>query len=234
MSKENQAYITEIFSSIQGEGPYVGVRQIFIRFTGCNLNCKYCDTDFSSNNIFSKEQLLQEVDFLMKTPVHSISLTGGEPLLSVDFLSEFLPEVKNKFPQVKIYLETNGTLFQELEKIIENIDIISMDLKIKSSTGADFPADSHKKFIEISQKYNKEIFAKVVISSKITDEEIKEVSDFLSSFKETIPLILQPITSEDKDLLVFSTNLLEIQEKFLKKLQNVRVIPQTHKFLDLL
>ena len=86
--------IKEIFASIQGEGPYVGYKQLFIRFCGCNLKCNYCDTDFSAESDcmeFSATELAQEVN--KYTDVHSISLTGGEPLLSVEFLKEFLPLV---------------------------------------------------------------------------------------------------------------------------------------------
>ena len=252
------AHIIEIFSSIQGEGPYIGYRQIFIRFAGCNLNCDYCDTVFKNQefcnlevlagsnefkklkNPVSSKQLIQKVANLNEIPYHSISLTGGEPLLHTDFLLDFLPVFRKNFLKTKVYLETNGTLFEELEKIIEYIDIISMDLKLKSSTGVDFPFEKHKKFIETARDCrlmvqrccrndNIEIFAKAVITGKISDEEIDELSDFIK-----IPLILQPVSSDNKELLLSSQNILEIQEKFLKKLDDVKVIPQVHKFLDLL
>jgi len=252
------ANIIEIFSSIQGEGPYIGCRQIFIRFAGCNLNCDYCDTDFQNQefcnlqtlsdkikNPVSAEQLLAKVADLNKITHHSISLTGGEPLLHTDFLTEFLTKFKEKNSSTKVYLETNGTLFEELEKIIEYIDIISMDLKLKSSTGVDFPFAKHKKFIENARDCHVgtkvpprndsiELFAKAVITSKISDEEIQEISEFIKSFERPIILILQPVDSENKELLLSSQNLLKIQEKFLKNLNNVRLIPQVHKFLGLL
>ena len=74
----NKAKIKEIFSSIQGEGLLVGVEQIFIRFCKCNLACKYCDTDFSSDY---KEYSPQELVDYLKTnfdfnKINSISLTG--------------------------------------------------------------------------------------------------------------------------------------------------------------
>ena len=90
----NKVKIKEIFASIQGEGPYVGYKQLFIRFCGCNLKCNYCDTDFSAESNyreFTAQELAEEVN--KYTDVHSISLTGGEPLLSVEFLKEFLPLV---------------------------------------------------------------------------------------------------------------------------------------------
>lgn len=240
--------IIEIFSSIQGEGPYIGCRQIFIRFAGCNLNCNYCDTLFNpqdSCNIYQNElkrlknpvsthKLLEEILNLNKIDHNSISLTGGEPLLNIEFLTDFLPKFSKIYTKTKIYLETNGILFEELEKIIENIDIISMDLKLESSTGVDFPFEKHKKFIQTAMKFKKEIFTKAVITSKISDEEIKKISDFLISLDKKILLILQPVSSENKELLLSAQNILKIQKKFLKKLNNVRVIPQTHKFLDLL
>ena len=108
-----EAKIKEIFTSIQGEGPVVGYKQLFIRFCGCNLACNYCDTDFGYNNAqsYSAQKL---ADYIMSefdlTKIHSISLTGGEPLLYSDFLNEFIPLIKSK-TQVKIYLETNGTLY---------------------------------------------------------------------------------------------------------------------------
>ena len=58
--------IREIFKSIQGEGPHVGEQQVFVRFCGCNLKCRYCDTDFeiSISKEFTPEELLTEIIIL--------------------------------------------------------------------------------------------------------------------------------------------------------------------------
>ena len=98
--------IKEIFESIQGEGPYVGEKQLFVRTTRCNLNCKYCDTPHLPVNIndtdtffeFTPNELVSYINekFDIQT-ISFISLTGGEPLIWNEFLAEFLPKVKTKF-----------------------------------------------------------------------------------------------------------------------------------------
>lgn len=250
----NNTNIIEIFSSIQGEGPYIGCRQVFVRFALCNLNCNYCDTKFKPEKYFkaeiypgsesfkemenpvSIEQLIYEINRLNYFPHHSLSLTGGEPLLNSDFLNLFLEEFnKNKQNKnFKIYLETNGVLYTELEKVISNVDIISMDFKLESSTGKPALYNEHREFINIAQKNNKEIFTKVVLTSKITSDEIKELSDMISNLKEQIPVILQLITTENRNLIPEPKQLLNLQEILLKKIMDVRIIPQTHKYLNLL
>jgi len=240
------AEIIEIFSSIQGEGTYLGVPQIFVRFAGCNLDCEYCDTPFEKTdfalladnkkipNPISSENLLEVVEKLNKIPHHSISFTGGEPLLHVEFLKEFLPLLKQKFPKLKVYLETNGTLPENLAKIIDFTDITAMDLKLKSSTEKPFPKEAHHKFIEILKNSGKEFFLKIVFSQKIHDDEIDEICDFINSQKIKAVTILQPISTDNPELKLSSEKILEISRKFCQKLDNTRVIPQVHKFLDLL
>ena len=56
-----EAKINEIFSSIQGEGPIVGYKQLFIRFCGCNLHCDYCDTEFQQGTCFSPQELYSKI-----------------------------------------------------------------------------------------------------------------------------------------------------------------------------
>ena len=78
--------LKELFASIQGEGPLVGYKQIFMRLCGCNLKCKYCDTDFDAIN--AKEYTISELlEYVKKhSECHSVSLTGGEPLLHTSFI----------------------------------------------------------------------------------------------------------------------------------------------------
>lgn len=220
---DKSVFIKEIFESIQGEGPYIGYNQLFVRFSSCNLHCNYCDTDFKTElKSYTSKELVKEIEQYKN--IHSISLTGGEPLLSTDFLQEFLP-LTNK----KIYLETNGTLFNKLEKIINYIDIISMDIKLPSTTGMPDLFKEHDNFIKIAQKHSKEIFAKVVFDTKITDDEINNVIKIAK--ENNILIILQP--KMDGEILNLKTEFInEIFYRFVSKYQNIRLIPQVHKFLN--
>ena len=221
----NKAKIKEIFSSIQGEGLLVGVEQIFIRFCKCNLACKYCDTDFSSDY---KEYNPQELaDYLRNNfdfnKINSISLTGGEPLLWIDFLADFLPLV-----DLPIYLETNGTVIKDVEKIIDSIDYVSADIKLPSCSGLINSFEKHDKFFETFCNSKATVFAKIVFDEKITEEEIKLATDL--SKKYGFEIILQPKMIGDK-MSVNSDFIRKIFYKFLEYTKNVRVIPQVHKFL---
>lgn len=219
----NKVKIKEIFASIQGEGPYVGYKQLFIRFCNCNLKCNYCDTEFSSNSDFEEycpNELAEKVNEFKD--VHSVSLTGGEPLLSVDFLKEFLPLVNKK-----IYLETNATLCDKLLEIRPFVDIISADIKLESATGIKDAYKFHDKFFEACKGL--ETFAKIVFNKNITDEEIEKCCKLGEKYQ--IELILQPEMIEDK-MSVTSDFCAQILDKFLKNYENVRLIPQVHKFLD--
>jgi len=225
----NKAKIKEIFTSIQGEGPYVGVKQLFIRFCGCNLRCDYCDTTGIPDESyleFSPEELKKHIESFNLKTIHSISLTGGEPLMWTEFLSDFLPLVK-----MKTYLETNSTLNHNLEKIIDKIDIISADIKLPSSSGIENSFAVHDEFFKSARKYDKEIFAKIVFDENILDDEISHCLKLAEKYD--LQIILQPKTKDDK-ISFNQEKIFEVFDKFLAKCPNTRIIPQVHKFLGVI
>lgn len=226
----NKAKIIEIFTSIQGEGPYVGIKQLFIRFCGCNLKCDYCDTDNLNNDDyleFAPEELKGHIQSFNLKSVHSISLTGGEPLIWADFLNEFLPLIKETF-KGKIYLETNSTLKNNLEKIINYVDIISADIKLSSASGIENSFAVHDEFFRVAKKYEKEIFAKIVFDENILDDEIFHCIKLAEKYG--LDLILQPKTIDEK-INIPKEKIVEVFDKFLANYVKTRIIPQTHKFL---
>ncbi|MDD4178692.1 MAG: 7-carboxy-7-deazaguanine synthase QueE [Candidatus Margulisbacteria bacterium] len=253
------AQLAEVFSSIQGEGIYVGERQFFVRFAGCNLSCQYCDSPQaleikpnyrfeavpgahkweSRGNPVTTPQLVELLTSLDKPGLdHSLSLTGGEPLLQVEFLKEFLPTVKAAL-KLPIYLETNGTLPEHLNEVIDLVDIIAMDIKLPSlayrqagATGLSPYWKEHKKFLEIA--YLKEVFVKIVVAKETKIMEIDEAAKLIAAVDEKIPLVLQPVTPHGQiKHRPGAEEILAFQATAKRKLKTVRVIPQIHKLLGL-
>ena len=230
--------IKEIFTSIQGEGPYIGEKQIFIRFCGCNLHCAYCDTDFKKPDKFYINELSQSIDnpanpevlakIIQNLRAQTVSLTGGEPLLHKDFLLEFLPKLQSK----RIYLETNGTLYKELREVIKFIDIVSMDIKLLCSTAQNPRFEDNREFIKIAKEAQKEIFVKIVLDKNYSKEELIETIKIIKEFD--IPLIIQPMDCKDKSNNLDKNSLVELFDFVYQNYPKSRLIPQVHKFLGLI
>lgn len=227
------AEVIDIFSSIQGEGIFLGARQIFIRFKRCNLSCVFCDEDLDRKaKRYTSLELMKEVKAidLSKGPHHSVSLTGGEPLLYAEFLKGFLKILK-KNRNFKSYLETNGTLPYELSKIIDLVDIVAMDFKLPSSTGGRAYWSEHLEFIKIASK--KKVFVKAVVTPDTKREDIEKAVNLVKRMKGSIPFVLQPATPiRPSDSDVNKDTLLGFLEVGLKNdIHNIRIIPQVHKVL---
>lgn len=243
-----KAGLQEVFSSIQGEGPYVGKRQIFVRFNACHLHCVYCDAPQrpghlpcnvepvsgsgekqAIENPVPAETLLKWIQhFHQQAKHHSISFTGGEPLLYVDFLQTLLPEVSRLLP---VYLETSGTQPEKLQALLEWVDIVAMDIKLPSATGEPMQLENHQRFYQVSRQ--KEMYVKLVVSEETTPQELGAVAQIVTD--PDCIVVIQPITSlETGQNMVSATKLFELEQVLSRHFMDVRVIPQTHKMLSVL
>lgn len=227
-----KALITEIFASIQGEGLFVGERQIFVRFKDCNLKCDYCDTRTSRRvNELASDRVLKEIKSLNLGKSHSVSFTGGEPLLYADFLQTFMPQIKKL--DLKTYLETNGTLTKELKKVISMIDYVAMDIKLPSSGN---PAywEEHQDFLSALNKSRilpGDFFVKIILTAKTRAAEIKKAVEIIAGVSRNIPLVLQPVTPIRQVRAMLPKNIFAFQDLAMGSLSSVKVIPQMHKLL---
>lgn len=241
--------ISEIFSSVQGEGKYVGCRQLFIRLIGCNMECPYCDTNTLAHvksvpclleavngyqeklklaNPVKIEDVLPYIKYRLQFPHHSVSITGGEPLLFTDFIRMLADEIKSF--NVPLFLETNGTLPEQLEKVIDIVDIISMDMKLPSDVQAEYWRE-HEEFLHIAAR--KDVYVKIVVSEQSTEADFIKALDIIKHVDENILLVLQPITPQGGLCAAPPQKMLDWQDLALRTLKNVRVIGQTHRLLDL-
>ena len=248
--------IVEIFSGIQGEGLYVGRRQIFLRLAGCNLRCDYCDQpeartvppaariertpgrrDFAAvANPVSPDQAARAVLRLHRPKgLHqALALTGGEPLLQADFLAAVLSRqggIRESVPG--ILLETNGTRCDELRGLLPLIDIVSMDFKLRSSTGRPAPVAAHGQFLRLAVRHAAAAYVKAVVTARTTTREITRAAKVIAGVKRSVSLVLQPVTPRVRGAFEPPTpaQLLALQGAAARHLDDVRVIPQTHRII---
>ena len=216
------AKIAEIFDSVQGEGIYTGIRQVFVRFFGCNLKCAFCDTPLESCSERTQSEVINEISKYGN--FHSVSLTGGEPLCQADFLKDLLPDIRSL--QHKVYLETNGTLPNELQKIIDDVDIIAMDIKLPSSTRGASLWQEHEDFLKTALK--KEVFVKIVITSETDPGDIFRARTIIRKLDPCVPVILQPNWS-DGCMTLLDKMMSFKRDLVLYGIHDVRILPQAHK-----
>ena len=229
-------YVDEIFSSFQGEGAAIegscyGLRQIFVRFSGCPLalgvhqtkGCVWCDSPRAKskkskfclieaqagsqkfnriNNPITANELLEIVKKLKTPDLHSISLTGGEPLYQPEFLKEFLTLLKeNNFIT---YLETAWTDdFYFLREISKFIDFACVDVKDRSANAAKDWAKLVDEEVEmcntLAKSKNTKVFAKVVVSKATKTEDIHYITKKCG--EADIPLVIQVLSPVEHNSL---------------------------------
>ncbi len=195
--------VSEIFTSFQGEGPYVGTPATFLRLYGCNLNCPWCDTDISTYEILSvddvAEILLTQMEF---NNIKTLIITGGEPTLQMEEIKRLIKELPE---DIKIHIETNGSIFEYVPEI-----------KYVISPKED-KENVFKNYYELEN-----IFFKFVITSQ---EDINEVISLKEKYDYDRTIWLQPEFSRDVEIADL------IRENF-PRLENVKLSVQTHKYLN--
>lgn len=229
-----QSRISEVFSSIQGEGTLIGRRQVFVRFSGCNLSCNYCDTSKSRDSLYgeeiSTEELYKKVNGLLTPDFHSISFTGGEPLLHADFIKDFLSE-----HDFKSLIETNGSLPDELAKIVKLINYASVDIKLpehEASSNWEDLLDSELKSIKLLSHEGINTYSKVVVMPSTSVDLVGSIASRIESEVEDtskLSMVIQPVSPldmwEDR-----TSELFKFSERAGEHL-DVLTIPQVHKLL---
>lgn len=201
--KENMIKINEIFCDIEGEGKNSGYPTLFIRVSGCNLRCNWCDTKYAYHK--GKKRTLKYLsDRINKSPYKYVNITGGEPLLYKDDIKKLLKMIKKKY----VTIETNGSI--SVKDI--HCDNISMDIKLPSS-------GEHKKMLFDNLKYLKEKDQiKLVVGSK---NDIIYARKILKKYKTKAQIIVQP---------VYKKISFDIIKKFiLKNKLNWKLSIQLHK-----
>ena len=227
LSDAGRARTLEVFSSLQGEGPRIGERQVFVRLGGCNLHCDYCDEPRSipipSGAVWTAARVKSAVLRLEKSRRHrSVSWTGGEPLLHPAFLAPLMKWARAQGFQN--YLETNGTLPAAMRALAPLCDVVSMDVKLPSSTGRAL-WDLHAAFLKEAPRGT---FAKVVLTAQATDAEWSRVLSLLKHAPRKPLLVLQPATPVARVKPMEPSRVLAFEDRALKAGLKTLLAPQWH------
>jgi len=250
-----RAPVHEIFTSIQGEALFAGLQQIFVRFRGCDLGCPWCDTPAAHSadpqadcwvqsrpgvrgwtipNPVSVDDVARAVKRILKAnepgAVHSVSLTGGEPLVHAEFVAALCAELR-RF-ELPIMLETNGQRPAELRRVLRVVDWIAADYKRDSAMGRALDGDARREFLRLAQ--HKRAFVKLVLTDAATEEELRGVFAEIAEVDRAVPVFLQPVTPAGEVRPPRGIDLMHLRALAIAAgLRDVRVMPQVHKMLGL-
>ncbi|UCC38402.1 MAG: 7-carboxy-7-deazaguanine synthase QueE [Candidatus Aminicenantes bacterium] len=200
--------ITEIFSAIQGEGRRQGEPTLFVRFSGCNLKCSFCDTKYAWNKgrEYSISQVLEKIKKLRKSyPAQWVCLTGGEPLLQD--VKELVKSLKRE--KFKVQVETNATVFRPLP-----VDWYSISPK-------------PNKYYSRPEYKDKAKEVKIVLTENLNFEVIKRIR---KKFPEKTPILLQPQSNRKRSM---NLGIRLLKEALKADLKNIRLSIQLHKVYGL-
>ena len=200
--------IAEIFPSIQGEGLRQGEATLFIRLSGCNLKCAFCDTKYAwkEGQEYSTAQVVEEIKKLRRRfPARWVCLTGGEPL--AQDVTELVKRLKEE--SFKVQVETNATLYRPL-----SVDWYSISPK----------PDKYSYRPEYREKA-KEV--KIIVTKSL---DIELIGRLRGEFPEKTPLLLQPQSNRKWSMIL----VLKLLRQALKSgLKNIRLSIQLHKIFGL-
>jgi len=237
------AYVSEIFTSIEGEGLWAGTPAVFIRLSGCNLACSFCDTADARTNpetavvypertegdgvaVPNPMAVDQVVDAVGGRSAGLLVFTGGEPLLQDGFIGVAGRELRRM--GYRLHLETNGTLFDALGRVKDVVDFISMDLKLPSTQGGKSLAGEHRSFLEALR--GKPAAVKIVVTADTDLEEVAEAARLVAGVNQWLPVFLQPAFDGPR-ITVDPGRLVTALAVARRSLGDVRISLQLHKVL---
>ena len=211
--------IAELFYSIQGEGSLVGVPSVFIRTSGCNLRCSWCDTPYTSWKPEGEDHTIPEImDVVRGYPARHVVVTGGEPMIA----PEIVPLTKAlREAALHITIETAGTVFHPVV-----CDLMSISPKLANSTPEGSWAAQHERIriqpvalAQLIERYDYQL--KFVIARPADLEEVKALVQQLGAPAERV--ILMP---EGTDAAALRDRALWLAE--ICKCEGYRFSPRLH------
>lgn len=236
---ENKAIarVSEIFTSIEGEGLFVGKKTLFIRFSGCHLKCRWCDTKYALPLDSGTEYQIDEIEDLiireLQPFTYKVNFTGGEPLLQTDAVIKLADFIK-KQTNLKTYIESSCFDSELFSKVLPYIDICKIEFKTDDSKVVENEVyDSlllnEIKCLELAVESSKTTYIKIVVTNSTNLESFKNLVYNISKKikpSDILGFIIQPSHGVDQPTV---NKLLDTYDIVQPMFPEVRIIPQLHK-----
>ena len=234
---KTRARVSEIFTSIEGEGIFVGKKTLFIRLSGCHLKCRWCDTKYALPLDSGTDYQIDEIkDLIIKELrpfTYKVNFTGGEPLLQTEAVIELADFIK-KQTNLKTYIESSCFDSELFSKVLPYIDICKIEFKTDDSNVVEDQEYDNLllneiKCLELAVESNKATYIKIVVTNSTNLESFKNLVYNISKKikpSDILGFIIQPSFGIDQPTV---NKLLDTYDIVQPMFPEVRIIPQLHK-----
>ena len=232
----NTIQLSEIFTSIEGEGILFGTKTLFVRMAGCHLKCRWCDTSYAlpmySGNTYSIDYVKKLIVDHLQPFTYKVNFTGGEPLVQHEAVIELARFVREK--GLTTYLESACYDSDRFAKLLPYIDVCKVEFKMRDSEVVDMDhydnlLQNEIKCLRTSVSNRKITYIKIVVTNSTDTKE----------FAILVGNIFQHVSTEDIDGFVIQPSdgidkptterLLRFYDIVCSRYREVRIIPQLHK-----
>ena len=232
--------ISEVFTSLEGEGVLLGTKTLFVRLAGCPFRCGYCDTDYAlpmdSGTEYGMDEAFELVRGSIERGTFKVNFTGGDPLVQHEAVAELARRVRGE-AGVPTYLESSCYDAARFRAVLPHMDYVKAELKTEDSgfvDGSRYPAllDEALECLRASVALGTFTYVKIVVGASTS---ARHLADLVGRAVEAAPggdglsgLVIQPVTGDGAPGL---DHLLRLYDAARPLYGDVRVVPQLHKLI---
>jgi 7-carboxy-7-deazaguanine synthase len=236
LTNPNTIQLSEIFTSIEGEGILFGTKTLFVRMAGCPLKCRWCDTSYAlsmySGTSYSLEYVKKLIADHLQPFTYKVNFTGGEPLVQYEAVIDLAKFVRER--GLRTYLESACYDSDRFAKLLPYIDICKVEVKMSDSKVVDMNhydnlLQNEIRCLRTSVKNHKITYIKIVVTNST---DIKEFADLVENIFQHVStadisgFVIQPSDRIDEPT---TERLLQFYDTVCPRYREVRIIPQLHK-----
>jgi 7-carboxy-7-deazaguanine synthase len=236
LKSPNTIQLSEIFTSIEGEGILFGTKTLFVRMAGCHLKCRWCDTSHAlpmySGNSYSLHYVKKLIVDYLQPYTYKVNFTGGEPLVQFEAVIELAKFVRER--GLRTYLESACYDSDRFRKLLPYIDICKVEFKMSDSKVVEMDhydnlLQNEIRCLRTSVRNRKITYIKIVVTNSTESKEFAELVENI--FQHVRPAEIDGFVIQPSDRIDEPTTegLLKLYDIVCHHYREVRIIPQLHK-----